>query len=61
LKYSLQDLIDYKFGKFYSILFDLRQEGDYQVFVKFEEGEIAPLLEEIKTFQAALKSLIQVY
>ncbi len=51
-------ILDKKYGKLYSELFDTRQEGDYQAFTKFDEKEISPLIEEVKIFQAELKKII---
>ena len=52
------EILDKKYGKLYSVLFDTRQEGDYQAFVKFDEKEIFPLIEEVKRFQAELNKII---
>lgn len=51
-------IIDKKYGKLYSELFDTRQEGDYQAFVKFNESDVAPLIEEVKIFQMELQRII---
>lgn len=51
-------ILDKKYGKLYSELFDKRQEGDYQAFVKFSESEIAPLINEVKMFYIKLKQII---
>ena len=51
-------ILDKKHGKLYSELFDKRQEGDYQAFVNFDESEILPLIEEVKTFYSELNRII---
>ena len=52
-------IIEKKFGKLYSELFDKRQEGDYQAFVKFGKEEIAPLINDVKAFFSVLSELLR--
>ncbi len=51
-------IIDLKFGKHYSNLFDKRQEGDYQVFKKFSSEEIEPLIKITEKFIREIKKVI---
>ncbi len=51
-------ILDKKYGKLYIVLFYTRQEGYYQAFLKFDEKEISPLIEEVKLFRAELNKII---
>jgi len=51
-------LIDKRFGKLYSKLFDLRQKGDYGDLFDYDKETIEPLIEETSTFIGVIKKLI---
>lgn len=51
-------ILERRYGKLYSELFDKRQEGDYQPFVKFDQQDIAPLIESVKEFFNELKKIL---
>jgi len=46
-------------GKFYSILFDMRQSGDYSDYVNFEEMEVIGLLEPAMMLINQIESVIR--
>ena len=50
-------LIDLKWGKFYSEMFDNRQEGDYQDFVEFKKEDVAEWLKKAKEFIGIIEKL----
>lgn len=52
------EIIDIKFGRFYSKLFELRQSGDYDDWKLIEEKDILPLVEPAKEFLKILRILI---
>jgi uncharacterized protein (UPF0332 family) len=43
----------------YNSLFERRQEGDYEVFVKFKEIDVNPWLKETEVFVNAMVKLIE--
>jgi len=52
------ELIDIKWGKLYSDLFNKRQEGDYQAFTKFKKADIEPLIDQVNEFIIIIDSII---
>jgi hypothetical protein len=51
--------ITIKSGKLYSRLFNLRQEGDYADFKRFEKGDIEPFIADVKEFFLELEKLLE--
>ncbi len=45
-------------GKIYSRVFNLRQEGDYIDFKRFEKTDIEPFVKNVENFIAEIESLI---
>lgn len=52
-------IIDKKYGKLYSKLFDLRQKGDYGDLFDFNEDTVIPLIIQVKEFLAEIKRIIE--
>lgn len=50
--------ITIKSGKLYSRLFNLRQEGDYADFKRFEKEDIEPFIADVKEFFLELEKLL---
>jgi uncharacterized protein len=50
--------LDPKWGRLYDRLFEDRQEGDYVVFVSFEQDYVASQLAQCAQFLAAIKPLL---
>lgn len=50
-------LIEKRFGKFYSDMFDNRQEGDYKDFVKFEKEDVEEWLNKAEKFINKIEEL----
>ena len=50
--------VDGKWGKFFAVLFDKRQKGDYGDFVILTREEIEPLVKEVEEFQQVILKLI---
>jgi uncharacterized protein (UPF0332 family) len=51
-------LVSKERGAFFRRLFELRQNGDYDVFVSFSDADILPLLEPTRSFLAEIERLI---
>jgi len=51
--------INIESGKLYNRLFNLRQEGDYIDFKRFEREEIEPFLEETRNFIIEIEKLLK--
>ncbi len=51
-------ILDKKYGKLYSKLFDLRQKGDYGDLFDFDDKIILPLVDEVNEFISVIKNLI---
>ncbi|MGC9064083.1 MAG: HEPN domain-containing protein, partial [bacterium] len=45
-----KDLIEKELGRFYSEMFDRRQKGDYEDFVKFNKEDVKVWLEKAEEF-----------
>ncbi|MCF8304017.1 MAG: HEPN domain-containing protein [Bacteroidales bacterium] len=54
-KFIKTGLIDKKFGKLYSKLFDMRQKGDYGDLFDYDKGTVEPLVDETKEFINEIK------
>jgi len=50
LKNELIELVDKELGKFYSKIFEERQEGDYKDFTKFDAETVKNWLKEAENF-----------
>lgn len=57
-KFIMTGLLDKKYGRFFSRLFELRQSGDYDDMYDATEEEIAPYIAETEYFLAKMESLI---
>jgi uncharacterized protein len=52
-------IIEKKYGKLYSKLFDLRQKGDYGDLFDFDEDTVTPLIVQVKEFLTEIKRIIE--
>ena len=55
LHFVKSGLIDKKFGKLYTKLFDLRQKGDYGDLFDYDKETASPLIESVKDFIDEIK------
>lgn len=46
------------FGEFYTSLFEMRQDSDYEDFVDYEEADVTPLVEPTKAFVNEIRTLL---
>lgn len=46
-------------GRFYAILFDMRQSGDYEDFVEYSENDVLSLLEPAESLISYIQYLIE--
>ncbi len=60
LQYVKTGLIEKRFGKIYSKLFDMRQKGDYGDLYDFDKETVAPLLKSTREFIDELKKHVLV-
>jgi uncharacterized protein (UPF0332 family) len=51
-------IIDKKYGKLFSKLFDYRQKGDYGDLFDYDEKTVRPLIEQVKEFVGEIKKQI---
>ena len=51
-------IVDVEIGKFYSQMFDFRQEGDYDDFVYFEEEKVKDWVETAEKYMKVLEKCI---
>jgi len=51
-------MIDKKYGKLYSKLFDFRQKGDYGDLFDFDDKIVLPLIDQVKEFIAEIGKFI---
>lgn len=58
LKYIKSGLIEKRFGKIYSKLFDMRQKGDYGDLYDYDEDTVSPLIVSTREFIDELKKHI---
>lgn len=59
LNYIKPGLIDVRFGKLYSNLFDWRQESDYADFIDFDEETVSPLIGQVEEFNTLLTQMLK--
>lgn len=52
-------ILEIKYGKLYSKLFDFRQKGDYGDLFDFDNKTVLPLVDQVKEFIDAVKKLIE--
>ena len=52
-------IIDKKYGKLYSKLFDFRQKGDYGDLFDFDKDIVIPLIDQVKEFLAEIKRFVE--
>ena len=52
-------IIDKKYGKLYSKLFDLRQKGDYGDLFDFDEDTVLPLIDQVKEFLTEINKFVE--
>jgi len=52
-------MIEKDYGKLYSDLYDLRQEGDYSDMVSLEEENVIPMLKKAKIFIEVIEKIIK--
>jgi uncharacterized protein (UPF0332 family) len=57
--YIKTNVMNSDFGRLYSQLMDWRQESDYAEFVEFSEEDVAPLMIQVKEFNAELKKILK--
>lgn len=53
------EIIPKEIAEIYNSLFERRQEGDYEVFVRFEEDDVKHWIKETETFVNAVIKLIE--
>lgn len=58
LNFIKTGLIDKKYGKLYTKLFDYRQKGDYGDLYDYDEETVKPLIEPVKDFLGEIKKHI---
>lgn len=58
LQFIKEGLVDAKWGKLLTNLFDTRQEGDYGDFAVLTQEDILPLLKEVEEFRVMIMKLI---
>jgi uncharacterized protein (UPF0332 family) len=52
-------LVSIASGKIYSRLFNLRQEGDYIDFQRFDSKDIEPFIEDVRKFLIEIESILK--
>lgn len=58
LHFIKSGLVDVRYGKLYSNLFDWRQESDYADFIDFDEETVKPLISQVEEFNKLLIEII---
>ena len=58
-KFIKEGILDAKWGKLISVLFNLRQKGDYGDFTFLTEEEVFPFLKEVESFGIMIKEMIE--
>lgn len=58
LQYVKPGLIDKRFGKIYTKLFDMRQKGDYGDLYDYDKDTVSPLIEATREFLDELRKFI---
>ncbi len=51
-------ILDKKYGRLFTKLFDYRQKGDYGDLFDFDEKIVLPLVNQVKDFLTGIKNLI---
>lgn len=59
LNFIKSGLVDVRFGKLYSNLFDWRQESDYADFLDFDEETVNPLISQVEELNILLTRLLK--
>ena len=59
LHYLNNNKIEKSLGKMYRQLFNLRQTGDYEDWINFDEDDVKPYLEPAKRFIAAIETILE--
>lgn len=59
LEFVKTNIVDKRFGKLYSDLFDWRQEGDYADFISFNKDTIIPLLLQTEELISEIERLLK--
>jgi len=59
IKFIKEGIIDKKYGKLYSKLFDWRQKGDYGDLFNFDEEQVSPLIEPTEELIKEIQKLIK--
>jgi uncharacterized protein (UPF0332 family) len=52
-------ILDKKYGKLYSKLFDFRQKGDYGDLFDFDDKTVLPLVDQVREFISMIKGMIE--
>ena len=52
-------ILDKKYGKLYTKLFDFRQKGDYGDLFDFDDKTVLPLVDQVNEFISIIKGLIE--
>jgi uncharacterized protein (UPF0332 family) len=52
-------LLEASWGKFYDLVFENRQRGDYQELVEFEAEELEEIISQAEKFVAVMKALLE--
>jgi uncharacterized protein len=58
MNYVKTEIIDRKYGKLFSHLFDWRQGADYADFIDFDRATVEPLINEVNDLNNIIKKLI---
>jgi uncharacterized protein len=58
LHFIKSGIIDKKYGKLFTKLFDYRQKGDYGDLYDYDEKIVNPLISQVKEFAGEIKKLI---
>lgn len=54
-----KNLLDVSWGKFYDLVFENRQRGDYQELVEFEPKEVEEIVSQAEKFVTVMKELLE--
>jgi len=57
-EYIKTGILDKKYGKLFSKLFDYRQKGDYGDLFDFDENMVLPLVDQVRDFISTIKKSI---
>ena len=59
LRFIRSGILDAKWGRLLSVLFDLRQKSDYSDFVFLTEEDVLPLKKEVETFSILIRQMLR--